>query len=84
MTDSGMVDEKIIAICENDPLYNEFTDIKEIPEHLLEEIKHFFTVYKQLEHGKTTKIGAIHGKKMAMKVIEEAKNRYEEMYPDKL
>ena len=84
MTDSGMVDEKIIAICENDPLYNEFTDIKEIPEHLLEEIRHFFTVYKQLEHGKTTKIGAIHGKKMAMKVIEEAKNRYEEMYPDKL
>ena len=84
MTDSGMVDEKIIAICENDPLYTEFTDIKEIPEHLLEEIKHFFTVYKQLEHGKTTKIGAIHGKKMAMKVIEEAKKRYEEMYPDKL
>ena len=84
MTDSGMVDEKIIAICENDPLYNEFKDIKEIPAHLLDEIKHFFTVYKQLEHGKTTKIGAIHGVKVAMKSIEDAKKRYEEKFPEKL
>ena len=84
MTDSGMVDEKIIAICENDPLYNEFKDIKEVPEHLLDEIKHFFTVYKQLEHGKTTKIGGIHGVKVAMQSIAEAMQRYDEKFPDKI
>ena len=42
MIDAGMGDEKIIAIPYSDPTYKGFTDIKELPEHILEELKHFF------------------------------------------
>ncbi|MCR5078878.1 MAG: inorganic diphosphatase [Bacilli bacterium] len=80
MTDSGKVDEKIIAICENDPVYNFFRDIKELPQHILEEIRHFFTVYKQLETGKCTEIGDIHGASKAKDIIRQAKIRYERKF----
>ena len=44
-------DEKIIAIPFNDPTYNQYQDIKELPKHIFSEMKHFFTVYKALEAG---------------------------------
>ena len=53
MIDSGRNDEKIIAIPVNDPTYNGYTDIKELPPHIFEEMRHFFRVYKNLE-GKET------------------------------
>ena len=48
MFDSNQMDEKIIAVVENDPAMNCYKDIKDIPEHLAVEISHFFKVYKQL------------------------------------
>lgn len=83
MTDSGEIDQKILAICENDPVYNAFRDIKELPQHILDEIRHFFTVYKQLEHGKKTVIGGIHGAKMAKAALAEARARYDAKFPDR-
>ena len=46
MEDNGKRDEKIIAIPFNDPTYNQYQDIKELPKHIFSEMKHFFTVYK--------------------------------------
>ena len=60
-----------------------FKDIKDLPQHILDEIKHFFTVYKQLEHGKETVIEGIHGAKMAKEAIAEARARYDAKFPDK-
>ena len=80
MKDSGFIDEKIIAVCENDPFYAEIKDINELPEHLLEEIRHFFKVYKQLEHGKPTEIGKFEGKDAAMQTIENSIKRYKEKF----
>lgn len=82
MTDQGLVDTKIIAIAKNDPVFNSFNDIKQIPEHILHEIKHFFQVYKQLE-GKETYVEKIHGKEMAQKVIKACIKEYQETFPDK-
>ena len=53
MLDNGKNDEKIIAVPFNDPYYNSYKDISELPKHLFEEMAHFFSVYKQLEHKKT-------------------------------
>lgn len=83
MKDGGKIDEKIIAICENDPHYNSFKDIKDLPQHILEEISHFFRVYKQLEYGKSTEIEGIHGAKLAKEAIERARKRYDEKFPDR-
>ena len=58
MVDEKESDEKIIAVCQNDPSMNGYRDISELPKHYFEEISHFFRVYKELE-GKET----IHTKK---------------------
>ena len=75
MTDNGLNDEKIIAVANNDPFYNEYKDINEIPEHVMEEIKHFFSVYKTLE-GKSTAIDEVKGKDEAMRIIQECIQEY--------
>ena len=49
MEDSGSLDEKIIAIPFQDPTYNTYQDISELPNHVASEIRHFFRVYKSLE-----------------------------------
>ena len=45
MIDNGQADEKIIAVCLNDPFYKDYNSIKDLPAHVSEEIKHFFKVY---------------------------------------
>ena len=75
MVDGGDKDAKILAIAKNDPVFKSFTDIKQIPKHILEEIRHFFCVYKQLE-GKETVVNQIRGREIAMKVIDECINAY--------
>ncbi len=42
MEDGGAKDEKIIAVPVNDPNYNCYTNIDQLPAHYFEEIKHFF------------------------------------------
>ena len=58
MTDRGSVDEKIIAIPFSDPMYNTYQDIGDLPRHVFDEIRHFFTVYKALE-GKETAVDEV-------------------------
>ncbi len=72
MFDGGSRDYKIIAVPLNDPFYNGFSDVKDLPTHLLEEIKHFFKVYKTLE-GKVTEIKDIYDKDEAAEIIESCK-----------
>lgn len=38
----GEKDDKIIAVCADDPEYKHYTDIKELPPHRLSEIRRFF------------------------------------------
>ena len=46
----GEKDDKIIAVCADDPEYRHFRDIKEIPPHRLQEIRRFFEDYKKNEN----------------------------------
>ena len=55
MLDNGHRDEKIIAIPFEDPNYNMYKDIEELPKHIFDEMTHFFKVYKELEN-KTTAV----------------------------
>ncbi len=81
MQDGGQRDEKIIAICSHDPLFNCFKELEDLPPHIMEEIKHFFTVYKQLE-GKQTVVNEMHGSDYAKKVIQEGIDSYQKTYGD--
>lgn len=79
MIDGGSKDEKIIAIPFSDPQYNAFHSIADIPQHKFDEVKHFFTVYKELE-GKKTAVDEVQGRTVARKVIEQAMNDYNAKY----
>ena len=50
MLDRNEHDEKIIAIPFGDPQYCCYNDISELPKHIFDELRHFLTVYKQLEN----------------------------------
>ncbi len=75
MIDNGMNDEKIIAIPYNDPAYNSFTGIDELPAHIFNEMKHFFNVYKELEN-KQTAVKEFGGPQEAVEVIKESIKNY--------
>ena len=80
MVDNGEDDEKIIAVPFNDPMYNSYKDISELPEHIFNEMKHFFSVYKQLEPGKFTEIKSIAGAEAARNVIRHCMDNYNAKY----
>nr|GMC99100.1 soluble inorganic pyrophosphatase-like [Ipomoea batatas]GMD00854.1 soluble inorganic pyrophosphatase-like [Ipomoea batatas] len=50
MIDQGERDDKIIAVCADDPEFRHYQDIKELPPHRLAEIRRFFEDYKKNEN----------------------------------
>nr|POE99019.1 soluble inorganic pyrophosphatase 4 [Quercus suber] len=50
MIDQGEKDDKIIAVCADDPEYRDINDIKDLPPHRLAEIRRFFEDYKKNEN----------------------------------
>ncbi len=84
MVDDDEKDDKIIGVYDCDPRYAEYDGIKDIPKHIIAELKHFFETYKQLQ-GKECKILEILDKKDAMKDVELGRKLYDLKYrPDVL
>ena len=49
MADDKGPDQKLLVVPLTDPHWNHIHGIDQVPPHLLREIEHFFSVYKQLE-----------------------------------
>ncbi len=79
MVDNGRQDEKIIAVPFQDPNYNSYRDIDDLPEHIFSEMRHFFTVYKALEN-KQTAVKEIAGHEEAERIIQAAIDSYVEHF----
>ena len=77
MVDSGDKDEKIIAVLPDDPFFNGYHDIAELPKHIFDEMMHFFTVYKALQPGKTTEVTGVQGADEAKKIIAYCMDKYD-------
>lgn len=75
MKDGGKFDEKIISIPFNDPNYSDYKDISELPNHLFEEMRHFFAVYKSLE-GKETVVDEVQNREKAIEIIKNSIDNY--------
>lgn len=82
MKDREENDEKIIAIPFGDPSVNGYNDISFLPHHIIDELEHFLTVYKQLENKKVV-VKSIGGKKEALETIEKAIKDFEKSYGKK-
>ncbi|XP_021714549.1 soluble inorganic pyrophosphatase-like [Chenopodium quinoa] len=50
MIDQGEKDDKIIAVCADDPEFRHYTELNELPPHRLAEIRRFFEDYKKNEN----------------------------------
>ena len=79
MKDRDEGDEKIIAIPFGDPQYNGYRDINELPRHILDELRHFLMVYKQLED-KTVEVLETGGHEEAEKSIQNALDLYKKFF----
>ncbi len=79
MLDNGKQDEKIIAVPFNDPMYNDYRDIDELPHHIYNMMMHFFSVYKNLE-GKKVEVGGVYNGEKAKEIIAYCIDRYKESF----
>ena len=82
MIDGGKLDDKIIAIPFSDPTYRDVRSINELPAHIFDEIKHFFTVYKELEN-KQTAVKELFDRKDAIEIISKAIVDYDKLMESK-
>ena len=79
MRDEEGEDTKILAVPTKkiDPLFGVWEDIKDVPQHLLDRIKHFFDHYKELEPGKMVETGKFEGRKQAEAMVVSAVQAWE-------
>ncbi|MBS3813447.1 MAG: inorganic diphosphatase [Candidatus Bipolaricaulota bacterium] len=82
MLDTGKRDDKILAVPLNDPRYQGYKDIDDVPDHILDEISHMFQVYKELEGDKEVETLGWSGREEAKRSIIHAQQLYEEMFLD--
>jgi inorganic pyrophosphatase len=75
MIDQGEKDDKIIAVCADDPEYRHYKDIKELPPHRLAEIRRFFEDYKKNEN-KEVAVDDFLGAESAVKAIDHSMDVY--------
>jgi inorganic pyrophosphatase len=77
MRDEKGQDDKIIAIHLDDPEYEHYHDIAELPPHRLRELERFFLDYKVLEN-KTVNVEQLRGRAEAEHVVRDAVRSYRE------
>ena len=78
MIDGGNQDDKIIALPFSDPTHHGVRSIHELPPHIFDEIRHFFTVYKQLEN-KQTAVRELFDRTEAEEIVRRAIDDYKKL-----
>jgi inorganic pyrophosphatase len=76
MRDEAGPDAKLITVVENDQNWDRAQDLSDLPQHLLEEIEHFFSIYKDLEPGKMSETRGFEGREAALRELQECKDRF--------
>jgi inorganic pyrophosphatase len=78
MLDHGEADDKIVAVLENDPVWGRVESMRDMPQALVERLRHYFLTYKSLpEQPANVSIGDPYGREHAEQVIRAAMQDYE-------
>ena len=82
MIDQGEGDDKIVCVHVDDPEYNHYNDISELPPHKLQELRIFFEDYKKLEK-KVVRVDGFQGPAEARKIVARGIREYKEYVKEK-
>lgn len=81
MIDGGVADDKIIAVLVNDQFYGGVDDLEDIPDAIVERLRHYFITYK-MRPGEEASVQILepYGREHAWAVVDAARADYEEMF----
>jgi inorganic pyrophosphatase len=71
----------VLAVPARDPRYvglTDLVDVRKVSPFLLDEIEHFFAVYKEVEPGKETEPGRWEDAATAARIVDESRARFTE------
>jgi inorganic pyrophosphatase len=80
MIDDGESDYKVIGVPKNDRRWDNVKDLKDLNEHKVKEISHFFKTYKQLKKDgveSSVEIKGIKGRDEALKAVKHGIELYD-------
>lgn len=79
MIDDAKADDKIIDVLDNDTFWESTEDIAQLPEVLIERLRHYFATYKLIP-GKPPKasVESVYSRDHALRVIEAAMKDYDD------
>lgn len=81
MIDEKGLDHKIIATASEDPQYNSYEEIDELPPHKNDEIRQFFADYKRLED-KRVEIEEFYPASKAREILDDSIETFRDTYPE--
>jgi len=79
MIDGQQADDKIIAVLESDLAYGRIENVADVPQGLVDRLKHYFLSYKQLpeEAPRKVEIAHVYDRTEAMEVISRSLRDYQ-------
>lgn len=83
MIDGEEADDKIIAVMKGDASFGRMRDIKDVPEHIVERLSHYFLTYKQRpfsDESREVEITHIYDQKEAKEVINRSIKDYDSRF----
>jgi len=76
MSDEKGPDDHVVCVPCEDPGWNHYSDVDELPRLLRDEISHFFAVYKDLDEGRYSEVGGWAGRDAALEAIESSRRAF--------
>ncbi len=67
----GRVEHKLLAVPVGEPRFAEVVDVADVPEHVLRELEHFFSAFKELEGSAVDALGWVDARAAAA-LLDEA------------
>ncbi|MCB0806709.1 MAG: inorganic pyrophosphatase, partial [Bacteroidales bacterium] len=81
MIDGNESDDKLVAVLNNDAMYQHFKDISDLPEQVVHRMKHYFLTYKDLPgNPRDVEITHVFGKEEAHEVIQRSMEDYQQKF----
>jgi len=77
MIDNNQADDKLIAVMNNDALYEDYREISDLPEKVVNRLRHYFLTYKDLPGNPAdVEITHVYGREEALDLIKRSIKDY--------